>query len=333
MDTSIVKYSVTDAAIAEMSKNYLPMTINGLEDKVGFQMVHAARMDVKRKRLEVEKTRKELKADALRYTQAVDGEARRITSLLEPIEQHLEAQEAVITQEKARIKQAEDDRLNEMAQSRVNSMNEAGAVLSFLQARAMTDEEFQPMLVAARAELERQLAEEEAKQAERKKAEEALAEERRKLQEQRKVMEHHRLEQERLQKAEQKKLDSEREAIRLEIERLEKIRRDREHQTEIEEAAKKAAADAVAAAAQEAEAARKAEEEAKRMAEIERVRLEALRPDREKLLALANMIEGTTYPSSLETDAAKNLLKEIDKRLGTVCRWLRKEIAALGGAA
>ena len=51
----LVKYSATDAAIAEMSKNYLALTIKDINDQEEYKLVHSARMDVKSKRVAVKK--------------------------------------------------------------------------------------------------------------------------------------------------------------------------------------------------------------------------------------------------------------------------------------
>ena len=80
---------ITDAAIAEMSTLYMGLAITDLEDKEQFDAVHSARMVVKGKRVEVEKKRKELKADAIAWGKKVDTEAKRIFGKLEPIETHL----------------------------------------------------------------------------------------------------------------------------------------------------------------------------------------------------------------------------------------------------
>ena len=60
---------------------------------------------MKGKRVEVEKKRKELKADALEWGRKVDTEAKRIFGLLEPIETHLQTEENRVAQEKERIRQ------------------------------------------------------------------------------------------------------------------------------------------------------------------------------------------------------------------------------------
>jgi len=98
------------------------------------QRVHEARMLVKGHRVEVEKTRKALKEDALRYGQAVDREAKRITGLLQPIEDHLGQQETWCLAEKDRIKN--EARLKAEAEARARAEAEATRVRAEQEAEA-----------------------------------------------------------------------------------------------------------------------------------------------------------------------------------------------------
>lgn len=104
---------VADAVIAKMAEDYLPLKINGIDDKEGFKAVHAARMIVKDSRIKVEKKRKELKEDALRYGQAIDKEANRIKALIAPVEEHLDAEENAVEEAKKAI-EAEKARQEEL---------------------------------------------------------------------------------------------------------------------------------------------------------------------------------------------------------------------------
>lgn len=104
-DVGVVKYDITDAAIAEMGEKYMGLTVKDPTDEAGFKAVHNARVIVKSKRVEVEKMRVGLKADALSYGRLVDTEAKRITALLAPIESHLIGQERIVTDEKKRKEQ------------------------------------------------------------------------------------------------------------------------------------------------------------------------------------------------------------------------------------
>jgi len=85
----IVKYSVTDAAINKMEKEYLPLKLNGIDDKDGFKKIVEYKKNVRAVRLEVESERKNLKAEALEYGRQVDKESNRIKDRLAPIEAHL----------------------------------------------------------------------------------------------------------------------------------------------------------------------------------------------------------------------------------------------------
>lgn len=116
--TELAKFNVSDAAIAEMAANFLSIKVADHNDRFHAEVAHNRRMEVRALRVAVEKTRKELKADALKFTQAIDGEARRITALLTPIEDHLQAQEDIVAKHKARMEaeakaKAEAERLAE----------------------------------------------------------------------------------------------------------------------------------------------------------------------------------------------------------------------------
>jgi len=92
----LVKYDVSAAAIEKLRKQYAGLQI---VDAASYREVVKAIADVRDKRVAVEKRRKELKADALEYGRRVDAEAKRLTTLLLPIEEELKT-----------TKQAEDDR-------------------------------------------------------------------------------------------------------------------------------------------------------------------------------------------------------------------------------
>lgn len=265
----LTRFSPTDAAIAELAKAYLPLTISGVDDAAGYEAVHQARMDVKGKRVEIEKTRKELKADAIAFGRKVDDAAKRLTTLLRPIESHLLQEEKAIDDEKDRIKNAARLKAEEAAKAE-----------------------------AAAEEAERKAAQE---------AEEAkLREEREKLDADRKAMEEEKARIAADQKAAQDKIDAAGQAIEVEQKRLADIEADRVHAEEMEkakaEAAGKARVEKEERLAKAADA-RKAQAEAE---EAARIRAEALRPDREKLSSVAAAVNEIVVPQvSAEADAAR----------------------------
>jgi chromosome segregation ATPase len=92
----VVEYNITDAAIKKLYKKYSGLTIT---DKASYDTVRSALSNVRGIRVDVEHTRKDLKADALEWGKKVDAEAKRITGKLLPLENELKA-----------TKKAEDDR-------------------------------------------------------------------------------------------------------------------------------------------------------------------------------------------------------------------------------
>ena len=141
-ETIIVKYSIADAEIAKLSDQYLNLFISDSKDKNAYEIVHAARMDIRAKRCEVESKRKELKASALEYGRAVDSEAKRLTALLEPIENHLDNEERIFTEEVERVKKDKEKVAAEKLQKRIDSMQSFGAHVDLFKMKNMSDEEF-----------------------------------------------------------------------------------------------------------------------------------------------------------------------------------------------
>jgi hypothetical protein len=178
-ETRLVNYNLSDAAIAAMAESYLPLTINGINDIVGYKQVHEARMVVKNKRVEVENTRVQLKADALQYGRAVDAEAQRLTVALESIEHPLEVKQRAIDDEKERLKNAA--RLQAEAEARLQAEAEEARLKAIRDAedarlkveREKLDADRREMEAAQKAEQERlyheRLAEAAARDAERSK--------------------------------------------------------------------------------------------------------------------------------------------------------------------
>ncbi|HUT88025.1 MAG TPA: hypothetical protein VMY37_00885 [Thermoguttaceae bacterium] len=283
-DTELKKFSPADAVIAKMAAEYLPLAIRDVNDSVGAKIVHEARMVVKSHRVDVEKTRKALKADALEFGRKVDAEAKRIVALLTPIEQHLSDQESAYEEAKEAIRNAA--RLKAEAEERA-----------------------------------KQEAEEARLKAEREAEGERLRVEREKLQAEREAMEAERSKIAAEQEAERAKLRAAQEKIDNENRRLEAIETARLRKIEDEriaaEAAERSRIETERRIAREAEK-KKAAEAA---AEAARIKAESLRPEREKLLGVAVAIAAIPIPkpSSEEGRLAAsqiiNLIASTDERI------------------
>lgn len=316
----IVAYLQQKAMIAVLADKYMGLTISGLDDRKGFDAVHAARMTVKNTRVAVEKRRKELKADALAYGQAVDAAARELTGLLTPIESHLEAEEQAVVDAREKIKREAEERRRQIAQDRYDKLIACGVMPSLPEVAALTDEQFAVALADAEkikaereaAELARQKAEAEA--AEKRRAEEAkLAAERAELEAMRKQQE---ADAARL-KAESDRLAAEEQAKQRAIE-LEKAKAEAAEKARIEtekrlaeEAAMKVAAD---------ELRRLREKEEADAAEAARLKAEAERPQREKILAVAEAVEALEFPAGPGSDDVKAVLANAAAAIRVIAR-------------
>jgi hypothetical protein len=151
-----------DVIVAGLKEKYGGLTISGVGDRVGFAAVRAARILVKNTRIDVEKTRELLKAGVLERGRKIDGEAKRLTALLTPLESYLQDQEDAVVKEKERLKQEAAAALAAKIKKRFDDLLQwgySGDQLAFVP--SMTDEAFESLLAqatVAKAERDRQAA-------------------------------------------------------------------------------------------------------------------------------------------------------------------------------
>jgi len=332
----IAKFNLADAAIAEMSSRFLILTI----EKDGYEVIHRSKMEVKGKRIEVEKKRKELKEDALRYGQAIDGEAKRLTALISPIEEHLEKEEAVYLTEKA-AKKAEKDRvLAEKLQARVDRICAFGATfngtlfsaygiqVAHKALGACSDEGFERFVFqierAKEAENlrlaeEKRIWEEEADRQQKFAAEQETERQRLELVARQQLEEQERLSRERedVEREKQKLIDEE--AAQLKAVEDEKIRvaQEKFRAEELEKARIEAAAKALKDAEAKAEKARLAAE-----------RKAARQPDKVKMTLYLRVLLEVPSPELFSSEGL-GLLVDIDQKKRELVQWAMKEVEAL----
>ena len=255
-------------------------------------------MTVKEKRVEVEKTRKGLNESALEWQRKVNAEAKRITEMLAPVENHLKAQEEAYEAERERIRLEVERKVQEKTQARVAALITAGMQFNgafyffpgsplstdVITLTGATDEEFNLFLAQAQVEQARIQAEADRKakeeadrlEAERLKKE---AEERAKAEELARV------------KAEQERIRAEQEQMAREIQaEREKLEAEKKRVAESEAAAAKHLQDIIAEQLKEEEALK-----------VEREKLEAekaeaaekIRKENEALAAKVRELEAT----------------------------------------
>lgn len=126
IQNEIRKYSVADAVILDLKDKFKGLKIKGIDDKQGYKAVKEARSIMQKYRTGVENKRKELKADSLKIGAGIDGEAKRLTSLIleveDPLKLKLEKIDAELQAEKDRIEKEAEEKLN----ARVKELEEVG---------------------------------------------------------------------------------------------------------------------------------------------------------------------------------------------------------------
>lgn len=114
MTTEIVEYSKTEAALAELAQKYKGVLFD-VTTAEGMKTARQGRAELKGYRTALEKTRVEIKAPALKRSQLIDTEARRITAALrdleDPIDQQIIKEEDRKVAEKMAVVRAEEARV------------------------------------------------------------------------------------------------------------------------------------------------------------------------------------------------------------------------------
>jgi hypothetical protein len=154
-----IEFPVAVDQIEKYRESYMSLSIAGIDDKEGYNRVHDARMIVKRSKTSVEKRRKELVEYSVAYQRKVNGQAKQLTALLEPIESHLYIQEKAYDDEVERIKLAAEMAAFARLEKRNASLRAIGMVfdeygegwhyqdqvITIEDVKGLPDEEFEPI--------------------------------------------------------------------------------------------------------------------------------------------------------------------------------------------
>lgn len=218
-ENEVAKYELAKEWIAAKKVEYSVLKIKDLEDKEGEKAVETAWREIRNKRLQVANKHKELKADYLVITRAIDGAKNEFTDLLEEIEQPLKKELDRIEAEREEIKQAAERAAQQKLQGRVvllldNGMGFNGNYyaigdtisMDVVTLKGMADEQFDELLARVKAEKQR--------------IEDAKAEAARKEQEEKDAIEKQRKDNEDRQRA----LDEQQAAINKQLEDIKKMR-------------------------------------------------------------------------------------------------------------
>jgi len=181
MELNIEKFSPQKAELCTLADQYAGLTISGIEDKAGYKAVDEARKDLKRKRVEITKTGKELREEAVAFQKKVIAVEKELVAIIEPVEIDLAG------------KQEEIDKAVQMEKRKANlpyrqsQLKEIGVEIADEFILAMEDAQFLAYLTEKKAEkvaeqerklkeAQEQLAHEQAKLAEEKRLETVRAE-------------------------------------------------------------------------------------------------------------------------------------------------------------
>jgi hypothetical protein len=340
MTAELVKFDLTEKEIAKrlnfdeealkkVNEEYMAIVVKSVDDKSGFDEAHEARMKIVKFRGKIVKDAKAFRDEANTFSKNVIKVEKYIVGLVTPVEEHLQAQEDIINNEKARIKADADAKEAARIQARIDrlfdfgcSFNGMNYVLPFAPSgysvpsaivKTCSDEQFETICVEFQKLVYAENARKEKEAAEKKAEEERL----------KKV----RVEQEAKQKEldaiaeEQRKKEA---AIKAEQDAIEKEKQKIEHEKQIEIAKKEAAEKAV----KDAEEKRlKEEKEKDAKAEQERIDAEkkaALAPDKEKLKVFINSISFTE--PHLKTFEAKEYLADFMAGLQLIVKTLNDKV-------
>jgi DNA repair exonuclease SbcCD ATPase subunit len=274
------------------------------------KLAREVRLGLKRVRCDVEKVRRELKADSLARGKAIDGFANILKYLCEPVETKLqEVEDYERLQEETRIK--------ELVETRSRLIIQEGADPATYNLAQMDDATFQGVINAAR------IVRQEREDAERKAEAERIAHEKAEAEERERI----RAENAKL-KAEAQKREAEaaKERAKIEAERREEREAAEAKQRELREAAdrERKAREEIERKAEEQRKAEAAQAEQQRQAQIEAT----LAPDRDKIKVFAATVRALNVPTAA-TGPGMRVTEAIKNQVSKFATWIENQAATL----
>lgn len=328
-----------ESEIIRMRNEYSGLTISGVADKKGFEIVSTARKEVKSVRVQVGKERKALVDDAVKWQRQVNEAANKITAELQEIESGLEEKENAYIAEVQKIKEEAELARQEKIRNRVTVIMSMDArfdgvsygvgefSISHAALEKLSDSDFQSeveaaeseqkKIVDARIEAERAAKEEadrlEAQRLEQQRIADEQAAQAAELKRQQDAIdaEKRELERQAKEKADQEAAEAKAKADAIAAEEAKKLR-DAEIEKARQEASEKAIKDAKDKAAAEA----KAKVEADRLSKEKEARKLAKRPDIEKFNDMYTQIVAITNNFTFKTGEGIAAHEEFKKGLG-----------------
>lgn len=318
---------------AEWEQKINGLNVTDINQKAKMKMAGEARKFLKAKRVDIEKTRKELKEQSLREGQTIDSIARILKNLIEPLEEKAGEIETYAERMEAKRKaELEAARLEEL--QKYDFQYNTGFDLG-----AMDETMYSNLLEGCKKAYNDRIEAERKAEEERIAREKAEAEERERIRKENERLKAEAEERERQIAAERAKAEAERKAIE------EQARKERE-EAEAKAAALRAEQERALQAEREAKAKIEAELKAKQQEEDrirreqeekikteEKARKEAERkarnaPDKEKLLALIASIEAIAMPD-VKSEEAQAIIADVKTLLAKVVNHIQSKSSIL----
>jgi hypothetical protein len=98
------KFSPKKAELVTLTLEAAKVVINGPDDRAGYDFAQKVRIQLKNARVEIQKTGKALRADALAFQKAVIEKEKELVAIIEPSERDLEAKQNTINEAKEKAK-------------------------------------------------------------------------------------------------------------------------------------------------------------------------------------------------------------------------------------
>ncbi len=220
--------------LIELAKGAEGLTINGIDDKEGFQKVHAQEQKLVKARTSLNEVR-------LEYTRQFDQKKKEATdlekellALIAPAEAMLKSEKARIEQEKENIRIEAERKAKEKLNGRIAQLAEFGSVHDLFELEHMEEEVFTLLLSSAKSKFEEAKALKEKEEADRLKFEadkKALEEAQKKLAEDQQAVANAKAEQDRAAELKKAQEDS---AEKARVETEARIKREAEEKAEKE---------------------------------------------------------------------------------------------------
>lgn len=221
------RFSPKEAELAALAEEGKHIVINGVDDKAGYELAQKVRIKLKNARVEIQKTGKLLRADALAFQKAVIEREKELIAIVDPVETELEQKQQVIDDEKERMKRVE------LLPHRRERLAEISLVVEDEVLLGMDGVQFESFMNEKRAEF---LA---AKEREMREESERIEAEKRKMQEEKDAEEARKQREADIEKARKEgEAEAKRKAKQKELEQEERVRKEK---AEAEESARREA--------------------------------------------------------------------------------------------